>query len=198
VGESLAQTPARLIAALFLLALLTACATRPRAQEADFPATPVTPEVTQSKGDEVVLHALSLMGAKYKFGGNSVEEGGFDCSGFVRHVYLTTAAIELPRSSREQAGRGRAVPAADLEPGDLVFYNTRRATYSHVGIYLGNGRFVHAPSRGKRVEIVDMNDTYWRTRFNGARRVLPPARERSATSSTTAQDDPIAAIIRSQ
>ncbi len=118
----------------------------------------------------LLIHAISLIGVKYKFGGSSAESG-FDCSGFVRHVFAESMTLDLPRSSYAIAKLGTSVNKDDLQPGDLVFFNTRRRAFSHVGIYLGEGRFVHAPSRGKSVEIVDSADPYWRKRFNGARRV---------------------------
>lgn len=117
------------------------------------------------------IHAISLIGVKYKFGGSSAHSG-FDCSGFVRHVFAESLALELPRSSYAMGKRGVPVKMDELLAGDLVFYNTLHRTFSHVGIYLGEGRFVHAPSRGKSVEIVDMSDSYWKKRFNGARRLL--------------------------
>ena len=120
---------------------------------------------------DLLIHAISLIGVKYKFGGNSAQSG-FDCSGFVRHVFADSVALELPRSSYAMGKLGKTVGKDDLQPGDLVFYNTLRRGFSHVGIYLGEGRFVHAPSRGKSVEIVDMSDNYWEKRFNGARRLV--------------------------
>ena len=119
----------------------------------------------------LLMHAISLIGVKYKYGGNSAD-AGFDCSGFVRHVFAHSAAIELPRSSYAMGKLGESVTDDDLRPGDLVFYNTLRRNFSHVGIYLGEGRFVHAPSRGKSVEIVAMSDHYWKRRFNGVRRLV--------------------------
>ena len=120
---------------------------------------------------DLAIHAISLVGVKYKFGGNSAQSG-FDCSGFVRHVFAESLALELPRSSYAMGKLGLSVPKDDLSPGDLVFFNTLRRSFSHVGIYLGEGRFVHSPSRGKSVEIVDMSDNYWKKRFNGARRLV--------------------------
>jgi cell wall-associated NlpC family hydrolase len=120
---------------------------------------------------QLVMQAMSLVGVKYKFGGNS-PEGGFDCSGFVRHLFDTTLARALPRTSFEMSRLGSVVTAANLAPGDLVFYNTRKRAFSHVGIYIGEGRFIHSPSKGRAVEIVDMNDRYWQRRFNGAKRLL--------------------------
>ncbi|MCY7389704.1 MAG: C40 family peptidase [Burkholderiales bacterium] len=120
---------------------------------------------------DLLIHAISLIGVKYKYGGNSAQVG-FDCSGFVRHVFAESASIELPRSSYAMGKLGESIEKDDLRPGDLVFYNTLHRRFSHVGIYLGEGRFVHAPSRGKTVEIVDMSDRYWKNRFNGARRLV--------------------------
>lgn len=120
---------------------------------------------------DLLMHAISLIGVKYRFGGNSAQSG-FDCSGFVRHVFAESVALELPRSSFAMGKLGETVGQDALQPGDLVFYNTLRRSFSHVGIYLGEGRFVHSPSRGKSVEIVDMSDTYWIKRFNGARRLV--------------------------
>jgi cell wall-associated NlpC family hydrolase len=125
---------------------------------------------TSSRISEMMLTALSLIGVNYKFGGNT-PESGFDCSGFVRYLFSNALALDLPRSSFEMGKRGLKVAKSELQMGDLVFYNTRRRAFSHVGVYIGDGRFVHAPSRGKSVETVDMSDPYWVRRFNGARRL---------------------------
>lgn len=114
--------------------------------------------------------ALDLLGIRYRWGGTT-PEGGFDCSGFVRHVFREGLGLELPRSSREQSKSGEPVAKDELQPGDLVFFNTMRRAFSHVGIYLGDNLFVHAPRRGGRVRIDDMTGRYWTKRFNGARRV---------------------------
>ena len=119
----------------------------------------------------LLIHAISMIGVNYKYGGNSAQSG-FDCSGFVRHVFAESLALDLPRSSYAMGKLGVSVKSEDLQPGDLVFYKTLNRAFSHVGIYLGEGRFVHAPSRGKSVEIVNMADGYWKKRFNGARRLL--------------------------
>jgi cell wall-associated NlpC family hydrolase len=117
--------------------------------------------------------ALVAVGARYRYGGASPETG-FDCSGLVAHVYERAWGISLPRRAQEQRHVGHAVKRAELAPGDLVFYNTRQRPYSHVGIYLGGGNFVHAPRAGQRVRVESMNSRYWRARFNGARRLDPP------------------------
>jgi cell wall-associated NlpC family hydrolase len=119
----------------------------------------------------LLIYAISMVGVKYKFGGNA-EQSGFDCSGFVRYVFSESIPLELPRSSYAMGKLGKAVKSDDLQAGDLVFYNTLQRAFSHVGIYLGEGRFIHSPSRGKSVEIVDMSDRYWKKRFNGARRLV--------------------------
>ena len=124
-------------------------------------------------GLAVAVEALVTVGARYHYGGSSPDTG-FDCSGLVIHVYERAWAIELPRSTAEQRYLGRAVKRTELKPGDLVFYNTRHRPFSHVGIYLGDGDFVHAPRRGQRVRVESVNNPYWRARFSGARRLDPP------------------------
>ena len=120
------------------------------------------------------LQALVTVGVRYHYGGASPDTG-FDCSGLVAHVYEHAWGLSLPRSTEKQRRLGRAVKRADLQPGDLVFYNTRKRPYSHVGIYLGDGNFVHAPRPGQRVRVESLYSPYWRARFNGARRLDPPS-----------------------
>lgn len=117
--------------------------------------------------------ALGLVGTAYVRGGASPQQG-FDCSGLVVYVYRSALGIDLPRRVADLKSVGRPVRVHDLAPGDLVFYNTRHRPYSHVGIYIGNGRFVHAPRPGARVRIEQIGSRYWRARFNGARRVADP------------------------
>jgi len=119
---------------------------------------------------EIMFYALSLVGIHYRWGGSSPQTG-FDCSGLVSHVYRQIAGMVLPRDSYAMAGLGTPIPLEDLRPGDLVFFNTMRRPFSHVGIYLGDKRFVHAPSSGKSVNVVDMTESYWAKRYNGARRI---------------------------
>lgn len=125
--------------------------------------------------NDLAFYALSLTGTPYRYGGNSPETG-FDCSGFVRHVFRSTLGIELPRSSREIKELGERITPNELRPGDLVFYNTLRRAFSHVGIYLGDGRFVHSPSSGGGIRVEDMSQGYWQKRFNGARRIISSSR----------------------
>ncbi len=133
---------------------------------------------------DVLLSALSLSGTPYKFGGNSPETG-FDCSGFVRYVFSQAANMTLPHGARAISQLGKAIPLEQLQPGDLVFFNTLKNAFSHVGIYLGEGRFIHAPSNGGGVHIVSMNDAYWSKRFNGARRLDQPVVQKPAETLTT-------------
>ncbi len=130
---------------------------------------------------EVLLNALSLTGVKYKYGGNSPETG-FDCSGFVKYVFQQAANLTLPHGARAISQLGQAVTVDQLQPGDLVFFNTLKSAFSHVGIYVGEGRFIHAPTTGGGVHIVDMNDSYWSKRFNGARRLPASAQTPAAVS----------------
>ena len=118
--------------------------------------------------------ALINVGIHYRYGGMSPKEG-FDCSGLVAHVFERAWGVSLPRSTAEQRSIGHRVKRQKLEPGDLVFFNTRGRPYSHVGIYLGDGIFVHAPRRGAKVRLENMENSYWRARFDGARRLDPPS-----------------------
>ncbi|HPG90027.1 MAG TPA: C40 family peptidase [Hyphomicrobium sp.] len=116
---------------------------------------------------------MSLIGTPYKFGGNNPSKG-LDCSGFVKFVYKESADISLPRSAAEMSRKGEEVNQSELQPGDLVFFNTRKKPNSHVGIYAGDGQFVHASSsHTKEVTVSRINEKYWASRFNGARRILP-------------------------
>lgn len=126
------------------------------------------------KASELVVNAMGFLGVPYKYGGNSVEAGGFDCSGFVRAVYEQSIGKVLPRRASEQAAATQAIDRNELKPGDLVFFNTMKRAFSHVGIYVGEGKFIHAPRSGSSVRVEDMRQAYWQTRFNGARRVVAP------------------------
>lgn len=122
--------------------------------------------------DEVFLQATSLIGTPYHLGG-STPETGMDCSGFVRYVYLQAAQTDLPRTAADMSRHGEAIGAPDLRPGDLVFFNTLNRPYSHVGIYLGENRFIHASSSAVgSVTISSLQDPYWSAHYDGARRIL--------------------------
>ena len=122
------------------------------------------------KASELVMQAMGLLGVPYRSGGTS-EEKGFDCSGFVRYMYEKSVGLVLPRRAEEQAKVTEEISRSELKPGDLVFFNTLKRTFSHVGIYVGDGKFIHAPRPGKAVRVDDMREAYWQQRFNGARRV---------------------------
>jgi cell wall-associated NlpC family hydrolase len=130
-----------------------------------------SPPPPSSRSPEAVFQALAVAGVPYRRGGDSLENG-FDCSGLVAHVYREAYGIQLPHNARAQSRMGRHVTLRGLEAGDLVFYNTERRPYSHVGIYLGDNRFIHAPKPGSAVRIEDMRTAYWSRRFDGARRVM--------------------------
>lgn len=159
------------LAAFLLAALLTSPDVR-----ADEPiVVPPSPQVSfvdraSATAQDAIDNALNLLGIRYRRGGSS-PEAGFDCSGFVSHVFREGLGLILPRSSREMSKSGEIVSRDELQPGDLVFFNTMRHAFSHVGIYLGDNQFVHAPRSGGHVRVEDLRNGYWTKRFNGARRV---------------------------
>lgn len=122
------------------------------------------------KTSNLVVTAMGFLGVPYRFGGNSVETG-FDCSGFVRAIYSETVGKVLPRRAEEQAQASQQIDRNELKPGDLVFFNTMRRAFSHVGIYVGEGKFIHAPRTGASIRVESMQTSYWARRFDGARRV---------------------------
>lgn len=161
------------VAAALLLAMSSALYAQPSTLPAD--PSDAAPQATNDIGiaralDAVLERALSLRGTRYRAGGTSPETG-FDCSGFVGFLYRDIVGFQLPRSAQEIWHFGKTVERTDLRPGDLVFYNTMRRPYSHVGIYLGGNQFVHAPTTGGVVRVVNMDDRYWAKRWNGAKRV---------------------------
>ena len=164
----MSSLPRRLSLIAVLVSALAAAVPSP-ADETN--ADPSLSEGMKAKA-QPLLKALSMLGTPYKFGGNNPEKG-VDCSGFVKHVYKESAGVELPRSAKEMSREGEKIAKSELKPGDLVFFNTRKQPNSHVGIYKGDGEFVHASSsRTKEVTISRMDQKYWASRFNGARRVL--------------------------
>lgn len=122
-------------------------------------------------GTETLIdNAMQLIGVRYRWGGNT-PQSGLDCSGFVRYVFNDTFGFLLPRKSAQMSKVGMEVGKEELRPGDLVFFNTMRHAFSHVGIYVGDNKFIHAPSRGKSIRVDDMTKVYWEKRYNGARRM---------------------------
>lgn len=144
---------------------------------------PVTPLVRAEKSlrdlggrakdtaSDITSYALSLIGVDYRFGGSTPDQG-LDCSGLIRYVFQQATGLLLPRSAREQARVGESISKDKLLPGDLVFFNTRRFQFSHVGLYIGDNRFIHAPSAGGAVQVVSLDNAYWQKAFNGARRIV--------------------------
>lgn len=154
------------LAALTLSGALLPVSTAVRADEADKPG--LLQRYTVNIQD-LVIKGLEFVGVPYRRGGNTVESG-LDCSGFTRLVFLDSNGIDLPRTAAEQAQLGTKVSADELKPGDLVFFNTMRRAFSHVGIYVGDNKFIHAPRTGSHVKIDDLSNSYWQNHFDGARR----------------------------
>ncbi|HEV7578184.1 MAG TPA: C40 family peptidase [Caldimonas sp.] len=136
---------------------------------------------------DLTVAAMDLIGVRYRRGGTSAETG-FDCSGFTRHVFEMSLGLVLPRRADEQAAAPGlvAVRREDLRPGDLVFFNTLKRTFSHVGIYIGDNRFIHAPRTGKNVRTENIGFAYWAKRFTGARRVETTTAVDAANAATPA------------
>lgn len=139
----------------------------------DRPFLPQLAELRESVSNttsDLVMNAMGFLGVRYQRGGTEAATG-FDCSGFVRAVYEKTLGLALPHRAAEQANVTARISSDELRPGDLVFFNTMRRAFSHVGIYVGEGKFIHSPRAGGRVRVEDMREAYWSKRFNGARRV---------------------------
>jgi cell wall-associated NlpC family hydrolase len=127
-------------------------------------------QVVSNTASDLVVNAMGFLGVPYKRGGNSAE-GGFDCSGFVKAMYQQTVGLVLPRRAADQAAATQTITKSELQPGDLVFFNTLKSAFSHVGIYVGDNKFIHSPRTGSVVRVEDMRVGYWSSRFDGARRV---------------------------
>ena len=149
---------------------------------ADRSETTLLTQVRDTTSD-LVMSAMNFIGVRYRLGGTSAETG-FDCSGFTRHIFENSIGLVLPRRAAEQAKAPGllSISKEELKPGDLVFFNTLRRTFSHVGIYVGDGKFIHSPRAGGQVRVEDMRAAYWNQRFNGARRApeLPEASLRAS------------------
>ncbi|HSV20982.1 MAG TPA: C40 family peptidase [Casimicrobiaceae bacterium] len=171
------RTAAIALCAALTLAVGSASATPPArtppaslAAAARASATHAAAKVWQGAQD-VALFALGMIGVDYRFGGETPDRG-LDCSGLIRYVFQEVTGVTLPRTAREMSRLGDKIAPADLAPGDLVFFNTRRFAFSHVGLYLGDNRFIHAPSTGGEVEIATLSQAYWQRHFDGARRLV--------------------------
>ena len=162
-----------------LLSLTVLLASAQFAHAAEQPAQAQAAQATQNSvigeythaAEQLVDEALSYLGIRYRFGGTSPATG-LDCSGLVLNVFRNAVGLDLPRTAREMANLGDKIGRQELKPGDPVFFNTMRRTFSHVGIYLGDGKFVHAPSSGGKVRVESISTAYWAKRFNGARRLI--------------------------
>jgi cell wall-associated NlpC family hydrolase len=152
----------RSILLLFILLLGGCASTKDNAQIHETDSSAIVRKLT--------TYAQNLIGTPYKYGGNSPDTG-FDCSGFVDHVFQRTVNIALPHNTQQISRHGLPIKLSQLREGDLVFYNTNNEAYSHVGIYLGSDHFVHAPSSGGSVRTENMHDAYWAKHYNGARRI---------------------------
>lgn len=178
--RSWTATSRALVCAALGMALIVPAAASPADPLADFlqqngwvtGEPPVLPDArtVRPAHSRLVVHALGFVGVPYRMGGGSYEEG-FDCSGFVQASFQESLGIRLPRRAAEQAHATMPIDTSDLVPGDLVFFNTLGSRYSHVGIYVGDGRFIHSPRTGASIRMESMHASYWATRFTGARRV---------------------------
>jgi len=156
----------RLTVAL-VLAIVAGCGTPPQRSS---PGQPVTQVSTRTLGDEVVLRAMAQIGAAYRYGGADLE--GFDCSGLVYFIHQQLG-YSAPRTAQQQYDASRRIAREDLQPGDLVFFRFSGSRISHVGIYAGAGRFVHAPQTGRNVELKGLDDAFYAQHFAGAGRLAP-------------------------
>ena len=147
------------LSALALWLMLSACSSTPPARSGSY-GSPA----------DVISNAKRAIGTPYRSGGSS--ESGYDCSGFVLAIYKQSRGVSLPRTAEQQAAATQKISHADLQAGDLVFFNTLHRSHSHVGIYAGNNQFIHSPNSGSSVRLEDIRQAYWSRRFDGARRVL--------------------------
>jgi len=148
-------------------ALLVACGSTPL-RAPSYPNVSDSPRASSNKGSEVALYALGLIDTDYRFGGKN-PEAGLDCSGMVSYIYREALGLSVSGSAADIAKRGRAISREALRPGDLVFFNTLHRPFSHVGIYIGDGRFINAPSTNGRVRIDRLDNRYYAQRFEAAR-----------------------------
>lgn len=168
----MSRVPNRRAALAAALSLVVSCAAFPASAESTIAAQArSTVESVWHGAQDLAMYALGLIGVDYRWGGETPDDG-LDCSGLVRHVFQQVTGVTLPRTSKELSRIGAPIARGDLEAGDLVFFDTRRFAFSHVGIYLGDDRFIHAPSRGSKVAIAELSNGYWRKHFNGARRLV--------------------------
>lgn len=154
---------------IFLSALLLAACSGPVPRSSDSAETITqASRLVSEKGNEVVFYAMGLIDTGYRFGGKN-PEAGLDCSGMISYIYGRAAGLKVQGSAADIARNGRAINRAELRPGDLVFFNTLNRSFSHVGIFIGDARFIHAPSTNGKVRIDRLSDSYYASRFEAAR-----------------------------
>lgn len=153
-------------------------------------------QAVRDRASDMVLRAMSFLGVPYKYGGSNADSG-FDCSGFTRYVFEHSLGLVLPRRADEQASSNALteVRVDELKPGDLVFFNTMKRAFSHVGIYIGDNKFIHAPRSGAVVRVEDMRLDYWTKRFNGARRA-PGSEALDSIPAGSVVEAPVAGLPR--
>jgi len=149
---------------ILLISLLSACGSAPRHTNSH------TTSASDDQINDLLMYTLSLSDTAYRYGGSSPKTG-FDCSGLVGHVFKHSLGIKLPRTTKGLSHAGKYVKRSRLQAGDLVFFNTQHRAYSHVGIYIGDGKFIHAPKTGSRIRVEKMKVRYWSKRYSGARRI---------------------------
>jgi cell wall-associated NlpC family hydrolase len=174
VDKSLSSLKFHLTVYFSLLLALGGCATPPAdpAVRSPFERRSTVEVPPHPRVADLLFSAIALVGVPYRLGGND-EVNGFDCSGLTRHLFQTHLGVTLPRRSHEQAAAAGfiEVPGFELQPGDLVYFNTLDRAHSHVGVYVGDGRFIHAPRTGATVRIEQMRSRWWLQRYDGARRL---------------------------
>jgi len=158
----------RLLILLPLMALLAACATSEPRKTGAAPKKAVIALQDATKRNDVVMYAFGLISVDYRFGGAN-PESGLDCSGMVSYIYRHSLGLKLPHNAAQIARLGKEIGSTDLRPGDLVFFNTMDRPYSHVGIYIGDDRFIHAPRTNGKIEIASLKNRYFAQRFEAAR-----------------------------
>lgn len=161
------RVPTLLLSILSAL-LLAACGSPAPRSGASSETIAQASRPVSEKGNEVVFYAMGLIDTGYRFGGKN-PEAGLDCSGMVSYIYGRAAGLKVQGSAADIARNGRPIPRGELRPGDLVFFNTLNRSYSHVGIYIGETRFIHAPSTNGKVRIDKLSDGYYAQRFEAAR-----------------------------
>lgn len=200
----------RFFAALASALVLASCG-GPRQRPGPLPRfTAPTRHAGEVGANDILFRAIALVGTPYRYGGNT-PDSGFDCSGLVRYVVQRAASVNLPRTAAEMGRRGTSLDRRDVASGDLVFFNTTGQPNSHVGIYVGQNRFVHAPATGGTVRLEDMTKSYWASRYMGARRVvavsnlpdmpaptIAPTAPAPASPAHPIDDDPLGTLARSR